>query len=172
MGADLVGMILVGPRRMGKRRLNKAKREIGRIRKDHTRLHAELAKLEKPTDEEYEAKMTKLLRKPEFNRLQRLVNWSINVQGAVDGTFDAVDGIDDFLADTGEHVVDWFMEVWENHMYRTVMSRAMPGDRSKKIVVCADRTWGDPWDSYETNKAGWILSTIEWLGLFPILGIE
>ena len=109
MGADLCGAILVGPRKLGKRKLSWARREIKDAAEELKQLHLELTRtLEEPTDAEYETRMGQLIqRNPKFVRLRRIIRMSSNLF-SIDEVFDAVDGLDDFLSDTGEHIVDQF----------------------------------------------------------------
>jgi hypothetical protein len=67
------------------------------------------------------------------------------------------------------HLVSSFVNMWNNEYHRDMMSRTLPGDNTKKIVVCGERTCGD---GPEDDSAWGVTKKAMFLGIPELLGIE
>jgi len=78
----------------------------------------------------------------------------------------------DFLAwleDIPASTVTDFAAMWSEGGYRDQMGRDLPGDPTKRIVVVGESTYGD---GPEEASAWWLAHAMDYLALFPVLGIE
>jgi hypothetical protein len=113
MGADLCGYVLVGPRRLTRRKVRAAIARLGRLRRQ-----AEAGQ----TDQE------------PLHSVARRANdeLGLDVEDCLSASSDSPSRA---LAD--------FVAMWNDGGYRDQMVRSLPGDRRRKIVVVGERTWGD-----------------------------
>ncbi|MBI5486485.1 MAG: hypothetical protein HY905_04055 [Deltaproteobacteria bacterium] len=78
----------------------------------------------------------------------------------------------DFLAWLGDlpaSTVTDFAAMWNDGGYRDQMGRRAPGDAARRIIVLAETTGGD---GPEEGSAWWLAQAMDYLDLFPVLGIE
>jgi hypothetical protein len=66
-------------------------------------------------------------------------------------------------------LVSSFVNMWDNEPHRDMMSRTLPGDDTKKIIVCGERTCGD---GPEDDSAWGVTKKAMFLGIPELLGIE
>jgi hypothetical protein len=82
---------------------------------------------------------------------------------------DYADVLDAILGIDPKSLMNEFMSVWHGEM-RDTMERPFPGDKNRKILITAERTWGGGFE--EAGESGYTVDQISWFNLFPILGIE
>jgi len=171
MGNDLVGAILVGPRKLPKHKLTKVRNELKRLKIKIERFDEALQKRCGGRDPAETGDIAEeLLDTKRFLGLYDTVA-RVDALSDSDSYYDALCILRDLLKTSIDTLVNTFVYAWDAG-YRTTIDKDLPDSVSKKILVCAVQTWGDPWDNYETNEPGWAISWMDKLGLLSELGIE
>lgn len=114
MGADLCGYIMIGPMKLDPVAIKETIKEV--------------------------ANMLDLIKKAEAGDKQAVS--TLTETYGVDARLTELEaGNLDVL--NPQTLVEEFVQMWEHEPYRDMMSRMLPGEKDKKIVVCGERTHGD-----------------------------
>lgn len=152
MGADLCGYILVGPRKLNKKKVAAAI--------EHLKETIKLAKQAHDLSLDNSVPVNQII----------LLKQRLSRVGPQASNGEVLEEAEEVLDVDPLTTVSEFQNMWDNAPYRDMMTRSLPGDKKRKILVCGERTWGDGPDP---DSAWGITDAVDrFTELFEMLGIE
>ena len=152
MGADLCGYILVGPMKINRTKIKRAKRWLNKVINQANDILDKCEKKLWASGDALPRELAGLL----ANNMESLSRGSDSDKDALETVAGACSMLDDFMA------------MWESRSHRDMMSRNLPGKKGWQIFVAGERTWGD---GPQPGSAWYLCDQAAAFGLFDRLGV-